>query len=498
METIKDIFVILIEGFRVADLFDIVIIFLMLYNAFLWFKKASSRFMLIGVGFLGIVYLLSKFFNLYLTSNVLDTFFTVFILAIVVIFQEDIRKFFERVAFWGLLHKREENKLSGRFIDILTDTVAILCRKKIGALIVVKGKDPLERHLKGCVSLNGELSEQLLESIFDPSSSGHDGAMVIEKGVVKQFGCHLPLSTNFHKVGKGGTRHMAALGLAERTDALCIVVSEERGVTSVAHEGALNPLGSAKQLSTILKRYYKMDQPEASSKKKFPFHLTHNVRDKVIALLLTCVLWAFVGYFHLGTKTKQTYFVPIVYTNLPENLIIEEPKPEKANVTLEGLEKFFFLLQPKDLKITIDLADAKAEKHKIFIEKFMVERPEKLSVRSIDPEKFTINTIRVVHKMLPVAVSNIGTLPDNLSLIRVTVTPSTIEVAVPVKMKEKLIRITTEPVDLEQIKKSTTLERGLILPHDVYLLKDQPENVKIDIKVEEKIEEKIEEKSEGN
>jgi diadenylate cyclase len=491
METIKDIFVILIEGFRLADLFDIIIIFLMLYNAFLWFKKASSRFVLIGLGFLGIVYLLSKFFNLYLTSNVLDMFFTVFILAIVVIFQEDIRKFFERVAFLGLFHAREKKKFSGIFIEVLTDTVTILARKRIGALIVVKGKDPLERHLRGCISLNGEISEQLIESIFDSNSPGHDGAMVIEKGVIKQFGCHLPLSTNFHKVAKGGTRHMAALGLAEKTDALCIVVSEERGVTSVAHEGAINPLGSAKQLSTILRRFYKTDQLNSSLKKKkfLSIHLTHNMREKAIALIMTCILWAFVGYFHLGTRTKQIHLVPIKYTNLPENIIVKEPKPEKARVTLEGLEKFFFLLDPKKLLINVDMKNAEPGEQEIFIEKFMVERPEKLSVRSIEPNKFTVNLIKVIHKQVPVIISNIGTLPGNLSLIKATVTPSTIQVVVSESMKKKPVKIMTEPVDFEQIKKSTTLERGIIIPKGVYLLDKQPESVRIDLKVEEKTEE---------
>lgn len=288
---------------------------------------------------------------------------------------------------------------------------------------------------------------------------------------------------------------MAALGLAERTDALCIVVSEERGVTSIAHEGELNPLGSAKQLSTILKRYYKMEQQESPSKKKlyFPFHLTHNVREKAIALLLTCVLWSFVGYFHLGIRTKETYQVPIIYTNLPKNIVIQGPKPERVTVSLEGLEKFFFLLEPKKLKVKVDLADAKAEKQDIFIEKFMVERPEKLSVSSIEPEKFSINLIRVVHKTFHIAIANIGKLPDNLSLVSVMPTPSYIKVAVPEKMKDKSMRITTEPIDFDQIKKSTIIERGIIIPKGVYLLEDQPETVKIDVKIEEKIKNEPEE-----
>ena len=104
-------------------------------------------------------------------------------------------------------------------------------------MIVLQGNDPLERHINGGTNLDGIVSEPLLESLFDPHSIGHDGAVIIDGNRVTKFGCHLPLSMNTSKYENIGLRHTAALGLAERSDAICIVVSEERGTISLAYHG---------------------------------------------------------------------------------------------------------------------------------------------------------------------------------------------------------------------------------------------------------------------
>jgi len=177
--------------------------------------------------------------NMYLTSQLFHAGLTAVLMALVLVFHEDIRMAIERISSWNTLHLRHLGIMSSQTIDTLVGSVSRLAKDKIGALIVIKGRDSLERHLNGGTTLNGTLSISLLYSLFHPQTPSHDGAAVIEGERIDSFGVRLPLSRNIHEVGDAGTRHTAALGLAERSDSFIIVVSEERGTISVAEQGKL-------------------------------------------------------------------------------------------------------------------------------------------------------------------------------------------------------------------------------------------------------------------
>ena len=219
-----------VKSIRIQDILDVMIIALMIFTLLTWFKTRASRFVLIGIILLGGVYIAARFFQLYLTTIVLQSFFAILLFVLVVIFQEDLRGFFERLAMLGNIGKKFQSlsELKGT-AEIIAQTAATLAKKRIGALIVLQGNDPLDRHINGGTSLDGLVSEPLLESLFDPHSIGHDGAVIINGNRITKFGCHLPLSINTSKYGNIGLRHTAALGLSERSDAICIVVSEEKG-----------------------------------------------------------------------------------------------------------------------------------------------------------------------------------------------------------------------------------------------------------------------------
>lgn len=163
-----------IRGISLMDVVDMGIITTFLYLVLIWFEKARARFMLVGIIILGAIYAVARFLGLYLTTMVLQAFFTIFLIIMVIIFQDELRHFFERIAIWGMESKRQRKVLFGQDIEILSNALANLSRKEIGALIVIKGKDPLERHVEGGIPLNGLLSQILLESIFDPHAPSHD------------------------------------------------------------------------------------------------------------------------------------------------------------------------------------------------------------------------------------------------------------------------------------------------------------------------------------
>ena len=238
------------------------------------------------------VYLLAFFFNLPLTTLIFRFLLSFLVIGIVIIFQREFRRFFEELALAvSRPFSREDIGLEVRVVDILIKSISFLCARNIGALIVLRAEQPLERYLSGGEILDGEISEPLLLSIFDPSSPGHDGALIVESNRVKKFGVHLPLAENFKKYANLGTRHRSALGLAERSDALVVAVSEEKGSVSVAQHGELETLSDMDELKRRIELHYqKMSAPETKSFWVSQFWVRHT-QDKLTALFLSLILW---------------------------------------------------------------------------------------------------------------------------------------------------------------------------------------------------------------
>ncbi|MGC9046929.1 MAG: diadenylate cyclase [Minisyncoccia bacterium] len=274
------------------QILDLFIVFLFFYLIILLFKRTGSYFMLNGLIILLGIYLLAVKLNLYLTHLLFGYFFAFFFLVFVIIFQKELRTFLEWIFSLGsfAMHKQKFINTSS-FVDVIVESVAYLLNKKIGALIVITGVQPLDRLLEGGFELNGKISVPLLLSIFDPSSPGHDGAVIIGNNLdVVRFGVHLPLSEkNNEFLKKHGTRHRAALGLSERSDAFIIVVSEEMAIISVAKNGEIKQK-TLDELRQELIQFLKIF--EASPKQMFLLEFVkHKNKEKLLALFITLILW---------------------------------------------------------------------------------------------------------------------------------------------------------------------------------------------------------------
>ena len=209
----------------------------------------------------------------------------------------------------------------------------------------------------GGVPLSGSISKPLLDSLFDPGSAGHDGAVLVESGQISRFAVHLPISKNRQEVGVHGTRHAAALGLSERVDALVIVVSEERGVVSLAEQGKLTVVNSAAELKRRLDAFLQEKFPV--TREAFWTHfVVRHWRAKLLSVALASVAWILLAY---NPSTVQRIFVvPIEYRNVPKGLEVADTAPTETKVTLSGTEPAFRLLEPATLKIAVDLAHAQS------------------------------------------------------------------------------------------------------------------------------------------
>ncbi len=337
---------------------DILIMSIVIYSVLVWFKRTKTIFIITGMFILGAGYLVARELDLTLTVTVLQGFFAIFLIAILVIFQEEIKQFFEflaRITTKPAVRGRRLTEIPRSEIEILVNTLSDLASERIGALLVLCGKDPMVRHLNGGIYLNGEMSEHLLKSLFDPHSIGHDGAVVVQSNIVTQFSTHLPLSKNLGKVGKGGTRHAAALGLSEVCDALCMVVSEERGVISVARHGEIRQVNDIQELSSILESFYREIVP-AQNRTPWKEFFKRNYREKLIAVSVTILLY-FV-FVHESRLDYETYTIPVGWTSPPPGLSVERVDPPAVSLTLVGPRREFFFVDERDFSITLDLHTA--------------------------------------------------------------------------------------------------------------------------------------------
>lgn len=325
----------------ISGFIDIAIVTLLICVILVWLKKTRAAPVITGVIIVVIVYALAHQFGLELTATVLKRFFAVILVALIIIFQQEIRYLFEQIGAWGLnpnIMRRKQQVFSTKEIEILARTLNDFAKDKFGALIVIRGKDILDRHLHGCVELEGKLSEPLIRSLFDPHSMGHDGAVVVDNGRITKFSCHLPLSKHFNMLGNQGTRHAAALGLAELTDALCLVVSEERGSISIARNGELQQIGF-EQLNLQLESFYEEMNPSMRSARWHKI-FTKDYKANVLSIILAVALW-FV-FIHDSKFIYKSFDVPIEHTQMPPEYHITEMVPDEVTVTFLGPRRAYY------------------------------------------------------------------------------------------------------------------------------------------------------------
>jgi diadenylate cyclase len=375
------------DNFRVTDAVDILLMSVFLYSALAWFRETASRRVLIGVSVLVAVYGLARAFDMYLISLLFHTGFAVLLIVLIVIFQEDLRRMFERVAAWGSLEQVRQTPSARTDIDALVEAVFTLAEHKTGALIVLKGNEPLERHLDGGITVGGELSKPLLYSIFDASSPGHDGAVILEHGQLSKFAAHLPISKNQPEIAGRGTRHSAALGLSECSDALVIVVSEERGGVSAAEAGRLRELATAAALKARIEEFLAAKFP-VKAQATWRRYVVEHWPLKGSAIGLAVVAWMLLAY--RPSTLYRTFILPIEYRNLGGQLLLDDDAPHEARVTVSGSERGFRFLEPGALKLSIDLAGSQAGEQEIAVSERNIRLPGKLDLYRIEPQPIVL------------------------------------------------------------------------------------------------------------
>jgi uncharacterized protein (TIGR00159 family) len=382
--------------FRIADLLDVTIVAALVFAGIVWLRRSRARMAALGIGLVGALYLAVVRLQLQLTAWVLQGFLAVIVIVAIIVFQEDLRRLFERIAVVGL--GRRSPSPPPDAVDALTRALERLASSGRGALVVVPGRDPLDRHLDGGIALDGRVSEPLLLSLFDPHSPGHDGAVVVRGDRVERFAVHLPLSSDREQLGGHGTRHAAALGLAERCDAFCIVVSEEHGTLAVAVEGRLRVLHGPHALPAALRRHLAAIAPEPDPRAQWR-SLSGRWPEALAAIGVALALWLVRVPGSDVIEVRQP--APVRVENLPEGFEVESVEPSEVEVTLSGTRWDLFRARAEPIAVRLDAVMAQLGRRTFRITPGQVDHPQQVKALSVDPPNIRLSLRRAAAEEEP-------------------------------------------------------------------------------------------------
>jgi len=377
-----------LRDIRPTDVVDILLVTALVYTATVWIRRTQAALVAAGILILGAVYVAARALGLQLLAWIFQGFFAIFLIIIVVVFQEELRQIFERIAVWSLGRRRRAATPAADPADVLVQCLSDFARDRIGALVVLPGRQPINRHVDGGIDLNGRLSAPMLKSIFDPHSPGHDGAVIVEGDHISRFATHLPLSSDFRQLAGVGTRHSAALGLAELTDALCLVVSEERGRISAAQDGHLRTLADPHELVPIVRRFVDAQRPQARLRGGWRGLVREHWVEKLGSFVAVVALWYL---FVPGSRPTQASFeVPVYVTNVPAGYEIEEVKPTSIEATFSGPARAFYLVDRNGFAVNVDATLARFGRRSFDLTEGNVRRPRDLNVVDIHPTQVRV------------------------------------------------------------------------------------------------------------
>ncbi|MBN2800549.1 MAG: diadenylate cyclase CdaA [Deltaproteobacteria bacterium] len=244
-----------------VDWADISLLTYLVYRSILILQGTRALQSLLGLGILAGVYVLSDEFGLTTLHWLLEHLFVYLVLALLILFQEDIRRALARAAAPLAMRSVSQGTDAPRREEII-QAVFAMGKRRIGALIVLRRAATLDTFDDGAHRLDAEITTEILQAIFHPSSPIHDGAVTIEHGRIRSSGVFLPIATSKKILKAYGTRHRAAIGLTERIDAVCLVVSEERGTVSMVIGGQVIPVADPQDLRERLQEAMELGKDE--------------------------------------------------------------------------------------------------------------------------------------------------------------------------------------------------------------------------------------------
>ena len=255
LRDILDMIFSVIKTAEPVDILDILVLSYVVYLGMKLVRETRAGQLLKGVFLLILVYIISAWINMKAISYLLSETLNIGLIALIILFQPELRRALEQIGRGRLFHKHNEldEKELEDMLNAVTNATEIMSRRKIGALMVFERETGLEERIETGVPIDGLISDSLLLNIFEPDTPLHDGAVVIRGNRIVAASCLLPLTEARNLSQELGTRHRSAIGISEQSDALVLVVSEETGTISLARNGELHRYLTGEDIKSLLR-----------------------------------------------------------------------------------------------------------------------------------------------------------------------------------------------------------------------------------------------------
>lgn len=387
------------SAITIWEVLDILIVAIAIYIIILFVKQTKSYFVLVVTASLVVLAFVAQNVNLALTRAIVQPIATLIFIIIAIVLQREIRQFFRWVMVGrNFLRGSVQTQLHKATFTEVADALTYMGEQRIGAIIVFPRRQDIEDMLSGGQPLDGTVSKELLLSIFDSSSPGHDGAVIIEANRVKWFGAHLPLAQQYTNYRKAGTRHRAAAGITEGTDAVAFVVSEERGTISVFKNGKVTTLETT---DALLRELAKLSGEATNVQSTFwHYFFRQNAGAKISSLALASILWLIL--FAQTGVVKKEVAIPLAFQLLaPEYQLITEPGASSVTVTLQGKSNDIATFDTSKLQARVDAKQLGPGEHTITITPSNVTVPTFITVTRIEPATVSVQIAETVPLVDP-------------------------------------------------------------------------------------------------
>lgn len=443
-------------GVRWQDVLDIALNSYILFRVYVLLRGTHVLRMLIGVVCLWLFQRLAVASGLIVTSWVTQGITAVAALVIIVVFSHELRAMFQtrslKAVFWGIPTQAFTSS-----IETIADSVFEMALKHCGALIVIPGKKSIKGYVQNAIPWRGLVSREMILSIFWHNNPVHDGAIVIQGDQVTDVGGILPLSQRTDLPKYYGTRHRAAMGMTEVTDALVVVVSEERGVVVAAKNRHLSVMHSRADLEETLRRHMGV-AAEA--------HNGHTRQQVKIGAAAMVSVFLIVGVWFMltrGLTTLITFEAPIEYVELKPDMEIVSTSASTVRLQLSGSQLLLKSLQPNQIQVRVNLSKA-TNGYNIFpIESGNITLPPGVILTKVEPRVVEMDIDTFLTKTFPVQVDWVGKLDENLILTSVALEPAKVSLKGNSRFLNQIETVYTEKVRLDPIKESGALTLGLAI-----------------------------------
>ena len=372
------------------DVVDILFLTVVVYQLYVWFRETRALRVIIGLVVLGGIYSIAKLWDLFLTTWVFQILWQVLLILLLILFQSEIRQVLEKVSPMRYLRSRRRG-FKKTFAKELSQTLFELAAERTGALIVlVRNNNPSE-FIHAGQTIMALPDAALIKSIFNRLAPAHDGAIIINHDRITQMGCILPLSKNEELPEKYGTRHRAALGLSELTDAVCLVVSEERSEVASVVEGKIVTWKDPEALANNLGELIGGPAIRVPTVKAFFKGLfIKNWRTKLTALAMVTVAWVILAS---QQEAEITITTPVQLINLPADLILGQGSTSTVDLSVSGRRSTIRDLRDQDVQVSVDLSGITEGRHLIKLTAKNIFLPFGVKIDQVAPQKIMINLL---------------------------------------------------------------------------------------------------------